>query len=173
MTLGLPALRRFVFPRRLPPDPGGWAAVAAARRLMARIDACYSTGAWRQVLELEDRLEELLWDLEHALAGLLDEGGGESDLDADPYVDDEAGVEEQFVAVYSRYVDSRDICFGNDPETCEDTLRDVLQGACMRGMAPHGLRIPPGTRLLPLAKELYEARRRLIARYRAAARERP
>ena len=172
MTFTLPALHRFRFPRGLPQDWARSTAVAAARRLMARIDVCYSTGALNRVLELESRLEELLWDLEHALAGLLDEGGGESVVDADPFVDDEAGVEDQFVAVYARYLDPRDPSFGNDPEACEENLHDVLRCACMGGMTPRRLRIPRGARLLPLARALYNDRRRLIARCLAARRTR-
>ncbi len=146
--------------------------VPLARRLMAEIDALYEAGGHESMLALESRLEEILWHLDHVLEALHGEGGGDPDtayLVASEYlgsVDDEAGVEEQFIYFYRCYLDAEHPSFGNRPETCEAALRDVLESACLRGMAPRGLRIPPGTQLLPVARQLHQDRLRLTGRYR-------
>ncbi len=137
-----------------------------ARELMRGIDACYTRGAHHRVLGLEAELETLLWSLEHRLEALDEDEELQVD-DGDP--DGEAGVEEQFVRLWYAYVDD-DPSFGGDAQASEEHLLDVLESACLRGMAPRGLQrdaLPP---LLPIAAELAGDRRALIARYRAHSR---
>ena len=142
------------------------AEVQSLRTLMRRIDACYSTGACRQVLNLEQDLERRLWALEHHLAALDEDEELEVD-DGDP--DGEVGVEEQFVALWHAHSNGGP-SFAGDTEASEGYLADVLESACLTGMAPRGLKrdaLPP---LLPIAAELARDRRALISRYRSHSR---
>ena len=134
------------------------------RALMDQIDECYATGAGGGVLDLEEELERRLWSLEHYLEALEEDEELQVD-DGDP--DGEAGVEEQFVALWHAYNSDRWSFIGS-AEAGEMHLRDVLEGACLPGMAPKRLRsaLPP---LLPIAQELARDRQALIARYRAHA----
>ncbi len=140
--------------------------VQRARQLMRGIDACYTRGAHRRVLALEDELERLLWSLEHRLEALdedeeLQVDGGDPDA--------EVGVEEQFIALWHAYAHGGP-SFAGDAQAGEEHLLDVLASACLSGMAPRGLKraeLPP---LLPIAAELARDRRALIARYRAHSR---
>ncbi len=137
-----------------------------ARQLMRSIDACYTRRAHRRVLDLEAELECLLWTLEHRLEALDEDEELQVD-DGDP--DAEAGVEEQFVRLWYAYVDD-DPSFGGDARASEEHLLDVLESACLSGMAPHHLKhdaLPP---LLPVAAELARDRQALIDRYRAHSR---
>lgn len=138
------------------------------RTLMRRIDECYAGGAVRggELLDLEDELERRLWSLEHTLEA-LDEDEELPVDDGDP--DGEVGVEEQFIALWHAY-ESDLGSFAGRAEESEEHLRDVLESACLSGMAPKHLRsghLPP---LLPIARELARDRQALIARYRAHAR---
>ncbi len=140
--------------------------VQRARQLMRGIDACYTRGAHRWVLALEGELERLLWSLEHRIEA-LDEDEELPVDDGDP--DGEVGVEEQFVALWYAYT-SGNPSFGGDVQSCEMHLLDVLQGACLGGMSPRGLKraeLPP---LLPIAAQLARDRQALIARYHAHSR---
>ncbi len=104
---------------------------------------------------LDDRLEALDEDEELQ----VDDG----DLDG------EAGVGEQFVRLWYAYVDD-DPSFGGDAQASDEHLLDVLESACLSGMAPHHLKrdaLPP---LLPIAAELARDRQALIARNRAHSR---
>ncbi len=134
--------------------------------LMERIDGCYAAGAQNGVLDLEKELERRLWSLEHYLEALDEDEELQVD-DGDP--DAEAGVEEQFVALWYGYT-SPCGSFGGLAEASEGHLRDVLESACLRGMAPRGLRLDDLPPLLPIARELAQHRRALIARYRAHSR---
>ena len=144
---------------------------AAARvivALMRRIDECYATGADGAVLDLEEELERRLWGLEHYLEALDEDEELQVD-DGDP--DGEVGVEEQFVALWHAYT-SRCGSFAGLAQASEEHLRDVLESACLSGMAPKDLRrndLPP---LLPIARELASDRQALIERYRAHAQRR-
>jgi hypothetical protein len=137
-----------------------------ARRLMRRIDDCYARGALNQVLDLEQQLERLLWTLEHQLEALDEDEEMQVD-DGDP--DAEVGVEEQFVALWHAYSNGGP-SFAGDRQPSEAHLLDVLQGACLRGMAPCGLRLGALPPLLPIAAELARQRQTLIGRYRAHSR---
>ncbi len=140
--------------------------VQRARHLMRSIDTCYTRGANRRVLGLEDELERLLWTMEHRLEALAEDEELRED-DGDP--DAEVGVEEQFVALWHAYAFGGP-SFAGDAQASEEHLVDVLESACLRGMAPRQLKrdaLPP---LLPIAAELARDRRALIARYRAHAR---
>ncbi len=133
------------------------------RLLMRRIDACYSRGAHRRVLDLEEELETLLWSLDHRLEALDEDEELQVD-DGDP--DAEVGVEEQFIALWYAYANGGP-SFAGDARASEEHLLDVLESACLRGMTPRYLKrdtVPP---LLPVAAELARDRRALIARYRA------
>ncbi len=134
--------------------------------LMRRIDECYSNGRSNGVLDLEEELERRLWSLEHYLEALDEDEELQVD-DGDP--DAEAGVEDQFIALWNGYRSGYG-SFGGLVRESEGHLRDVLEGACMSGMAPKRLRIDSLPPLLPLARELAEDRRALIARYRAHSR---
>ncbi len=140
--------------------------VRRARRLMRRIDTCYHLGAFRQVLDLEQELECLLWLLEHHLLA-LDEDEELPVDDGDP--DGEVGVEEQFVALWYAYSNGGP-SFAGDRRASEEHLLDVLRSACLRGMAPRDLRVEALPPLLPIAAELARQRQALIARYRAHSR---
>ncbi len=140
--------------------------VRRARRLMRRIDTCYHLGAFRQVLDLEQELECLLWSLEHHLLA-LDEDEELPVDDGDP--DGEVGVEEQFVALWYAYSNGGP-SFAGDRQASEEYLLDVLQGACLSGMAPRDLRLEALPPLLPIAAELARERLALISRYRAQSR---
>ncbi len=140
--------------------------VQRARQLMQGIDTCYRRGAHRRVLGLEDELERLLWSLEYRLEA-LDE---DEELQVDDGVPDgEVGVEEQFVALWCAYTCGGP-SFAGDAQASEEHLLDVLESACLSGMAPHYLKrdaLPP---LLPIAAELARDRQALIARYRTHSR---
>ena len=136
------------------------------RRLMRRIDDCYARGAFGRVLDLEQQLERLLWALEHRLQA-LDEDEELPVDDGDP--DAEAGVEEQFIALWYAY-NNGGLSFAGDREASEAHLLDVLQSACLRGMAPRRLKVGALPPLLPIAAELARQRRALVGRYRARSR---
>ena len=141
--------------------------VQRVRLLMRGIDECYTRGAHRRVLDLEDQLERLLWSLEHRLEALDEDEHLEVD-DGDP--DGEVGIEEQFVALWHAYTQGGP-SFAGDAKASEGHLLDVLESACLRGMAPRYLKrdaLPP---LLPIAAELARDRQALIARYRAHSRK--
>ncbi len=140
--------------------------VLRARRLMRRIDGCYERGAFRQVLELEQRLECLLWSLEHHLLALGEDEELQVD-DGDP--DGEVGIEEQFIALWYAFSNGGP-SFAGDQQASEVHLLDVLQSACLPGMAPRDLRLEALPPLLPIAAELARERSALIARYRAHSR---
>ncbi len=140
--------------------------VHRARLLMRLIDACYTCGARRRVLALEDELERLLWSLEYRLEALDEDEELEVD-DGDP--DGEVGVEEQFIALWYAYA-SGGPSFAGDAQASEEHLLRVLENACLRGMAPRDLKrdaLPP---LLPIAAQLARERQALIARFRAHSR---
>ncbi len=140
--------------------------VQRARQLMQGIDTCYRRGAHRRVLGLEEELECLLCTMEHRLEALDEDEELQVD-DGDP--DGEVGVEEQFVALWYAYARAGP-SFAGDAQASEGHLLDVLESACLRGMAPRHLKrdaLPP---LLPIAAELARARQALIARYRAHSR---
>ena len=142
------------------------ASVQRARKLMRLIDACYTRGAHHRALPFEEQLERLLWSLEHHLEA-LDEDEELPVDDGDP--DAEVGVEEQFIALWHAYAHGGP-SFAGDAQASEEHLLDVLESACLSGMAPRALRrdaLPP---LLPIAAELARERRALIARYRAHSR---
>ena len=88
--------------------------------------------------------------------------------DGDP--DAEAGVEDQFIALWHAYRFEGGVFAGLGQEA-EEHLRDVLESACLSGMAPRGLRVESLPPLLPIAREMAEDRRALIARYRAHSRK--
>ena len=134
--------------------------------LMQRIDEGYATGAGDAVLDLEEELERRLWSLEHSLEALDEDEELQVD-DGDP--DGEVGVEEQFVALWHEYTSDRG-SFAGLAEASEEHLRDVLECACLSGMAPRQLRLDSLPPLLPIARELAEDRQGLIARYRAHSR---
>lgn len=134
--------------------------------LMRRIDDGYATGAADAVLDLEAELERRLWVLEHYLEALEEDEELLVD-DGDP--DAEVGVEEQFIALWHAY-DSEHGSFAGLAEASEEHLRDVLESACLSGMAPRQLRVDALPPLLPIARQLAEDRKALIARYRAQAR---
>ncbi len=137
-----------------------------ARQLMRSIDTCYTRGAHRRVLGLEDELERLLWTMEHRLEALAEDEELRED-DGDP--DAEAGVEEQFVALWQAYTDGG-VSFAGERQASEAHLLEVLESACLSGMAPHHLKRDALSPLLPIAAELARDRRTLIARYRAHSR---
>ena len=134
--------------------------------LMRRIDECYATGAGAAVLDLEEELERRLWRLEHYLEALDEDEELDVD-DGDP--DGEVGVEEQFIALWHAYT-AHNGSFAGLTEASEEHLRDVLECACLSGMAPRHLRVGSLPALLPIARELAEDREALRARYRAHAR---
>ncbi|MCP3961627.1 MAG: hypothetical protein GY719_27620 [bacterium] len=134
--------------------------------LMQRIDEGYATGAADAVLDLEEELERRLWFLEHYLEALEEDEELQVD-DGDP--DAEVGVEEQFIALWHAF-NSDHGSFAGLAEASQEHLRDVLECACLRGMAPRHLRVDALPALLPIARELAEDRQALIARYRAQAR---
>ena len=147
-------------------DPDMEAEKRALRALMRKVDVCYSEGAFGSVLELEEELERRLWSLEYALEAFDEDEDLEED-DGDP--DAEVGVEEQFVALWHAYC-SGNGSFGGCLEASEGHLLDVLQSACLSGMAPKGLRVDSLPPLLPIARDLARERRALVARYRAHSR---
>ena len=134
--------------------------------LMQRIDEGYATGAGDAVLDLEEELERRLWCLEHHLEA-LDEDEELPVDDGDP--DAEVGVEEQFIALWHAF-NSAHGSFAGLADASEEHLRDVLECACMSGMAPKQLRVDSLPPLLPIARQLAEDRQALITRYRAHAR---
>ena len=134
--------------------------------LMQRIDDSYAAQAGDAVLDLEAELERRLWSLEHSLEALDEDEELQID-DGDP--DGEVGVEEQFVALWYAY-NSDCGSFAGLAEASEEHLRDVLECACLSGMAPRRLRVDSLPPLLPIARELAEERQALIARYRAKSR---
>ncbi len=134
--------------------------------LMQRIDQGYATGAADAVLDLEEELERRLWFLEHYLEALEEDEELQVD-DGDP--DAEVGVEEQFIALWYAFK-SHHGSFAGLAEASEEHLRDVLECACLSGMAPRHLRVESLPPLLPIARELAEDRQALMARYRAQAR---
>ncbi len=140
--------------------------VLRARRLMRRIDDCYERGALRHGHELEQRLECLLWSLEHHLLALDEDEELRVD-DGDP--DGEVGIEEQFIALWYAY-NNGGPSFAGDQQASEGHLLDVLQCACLRGMAPRNLQLGALPPLLPIAAELARERSAFIARYRAHSR---
>ena len=99
--------------------------------LMQRIDEGYADGAGDAVLDLEAELERRLWSLEHYLEALDEDEELQVD-DGDP--DGEVGVEEQFVALWHQFTSDRG-SFAGLAEASEEHLRDVLECACMSGMA--------------------------------------
>lgn len=137
-----------------------------ARKLMHRIDDCYARGALAQVLDLEQELESLLWALEYQLEALDEDEELQVD-DGDP--DAEVGIEEQFIALWYAYSNGGP-SFAGDWQASEEHLLDVLQSACLRGMAPRDLRLGSLPPLLPIAAELARQRQALIGRYRAHSR---
>ena len=116
--------------------------------------------------ETEVELETLLWDLEWKLQD-ADEA---DDSDREPNVDDEPGVEEQFVAIYAAYVDRRNPHYGHQGESARAALLDVLEMSCLPwqadGFAPSSLEVPPGVDLLELARSLYRDRSEHLCRLR-------
>ncbi len=114
----------------------------------------------------EVELETLLWDLEWRLEDA--EEADDSDRESD--VDDEPGIEEQFVAIYAAYVDRRNPHYGRQGETLSAALLDVLEASCLPwqvdGFAPSSLAVPPGVDLLELAHALYRDRSEHLHRLR-------